>query len=98
MDAHEKWRYILDFTQATLGLVSSNIRAVGLEVKNPSIFKGYFFIDTPSDETTDDIQSILEDFEALQEKPIQITAEVVVRDFDRIGKMKDVMFTYCAKM
>jgi hypothetical protein len=98
MDAYEKWGYVLDFAQATLGLVSSNMRAVGLEVIDPSIFKAYFFIDIQSSETTDDIQCILEDFEALQERPIQITAEVVVRDLNRIGKMKDVMFTYCAKM
>lgn len=97
MDFVERRRYVLDFTQAALGLVSSNMFAIGFETIDSKNFKAYFFIRARDSETDEDIQDILDDFEALQDMSIKITAEVVVDDLNVTVTGKNVILTYCAK-
>lgn len=97
MDVIERRKFVFDFTQAALGLVSNNMIAVGFKAIDASNFKAYFFIRTANSETDDDIRNILDDFDALQDVPIKITAEVVVDDSNVIDADNDVFLTYCAK-
>lgn len=90
--------YALDLVNACLGLISPNVRTIALQPVGDGAYKVHFFLWKKSAATVEDIDCILEDFEALQSKPLQIDCEVHINSSESIDRVPaEVIYIYRAK-
>ena len=68
---------VLALVQAMLGAISSNVRAVSLECVNGAVHL-YFVLEQDRAEDREEMEDIADEFEALQEGPIEIETHVFI--------------------
>ena len=90
--------YALDLVNACLGLISQNVRTIALQPVDGSAYRVHFFLWKESAATIEDIEFILEDFEALQSKPMQIQSEIHINSSESIDRVAaEAIYIYRAK-
>lgn len=89
-------RQVLCLVQAMLGLITPNIRAVALQMRPEGRVEAWFVVERDDPETTEDLQDIIADFEALQTGPI-VDVRILVdsRPFHELGLPERLV--YCRK-
>lgn len=98
MEPSEKTELLFDFVYACLGHISSNVRTIGLQVGENNLFVGYFYIWRESEETLNDIDNIVVDFEVMQAVSISFEKRIIVNSSSFSDKLPPTVTpTYRAK-